>query len=128
MDKKMDYGFFPNILAAKEYFNEHKIIICGIEITSTSKSINEEPFKGDTVFIPGNEGEGKKPIFLVLGMHQNMKAICDEFVYIPHYSDKTASLNVAVATSIVIYRFSSWAGYKSAEICGEKFLDPKQEK
>jgi len=36
-------------------------------------------------------------------------------VYIPQYSDKTASLNVAVATSIVIHNFALFNGYDEVE-------------
>lgn len=57
-----------------------------------------------------------------------LKEICEQFVYIPHYTEKTASLNVAIATSIVLQRFTSWADYEEAPIYGEKFLDPAMEK
>jgi len=39
-----------------------------------AKSIVDKPFKGDTVFLFGNEGCG------LLDCH---KEICDQFVYIP---------------------------------------------
>lgn len=57
-----------------------------------------------------------------------LKDICTQFVYIPHYTEKTASLNVAIATSICLQRFTSWAGYVEAPIYGEKFLDPVKQK
>lgn len=60
-DKKMNYEFFGTVEEAGEYFKENKITVCGIEITKTSKSINEDPWLGDTVFIPGNEGHGNDP-------------------------------------------------------------------
>ena len=118
-DKKMDYHIFYSIQEAKEYFNQRNITICGIEITETSQSINADPWRGDTVLVPGNEGHG---------LMDSLKEICDQFVYIPQYTEKTASLNVAIATSICLQRFSAWAGYKEAPIYGEKFLDPEQEK
>jgi tRNA G18 (ribose-2'-O)-methylase SpoU len=46
----------------------------------------------------GNEGAG---------MHPSIQQKCDEFVYIPHYGGGTASLNVAVAGSIVFQHFAS---------------------
>ena len=52
-----------------------------------------------------------------------LKAICDSFVYIPHFTDKTASLNVAVAGSIVFHHFATWANYEQVGIFGEKFQD-----
>ena len=41
-----------------------------------------------------------------LGLNDKQKLICDDFVYIPQYGDGTASLNVNVATSIVLHEFS----------------------
>ena len=61
-------------------------------------------------------------------MIPELKAICDHFVYIPQYTSKTASLNVTVATSIVLQRFASWAAYKEAEMHGEKYRDHSFEK
>ena len=116
---KMDYHFFYSIKEAKEYFNENNITICGIEIGEGSQNVNTAPWKGDTVLVPGNEGHG---------MMDSLKAICDQLVYIPQYTSKTASLNVTVATSIVLQRFASWADYQEASVHGEKFLDPVKEK
>lgn len=59
MHKKVEYHFFYSVLEAKEYFNTNNITICGIEIGEKAESINTDPWRGDTVFIPGNEGEGK---------------------------------------------------------------------
>ena len=47
--------------------------------------------------------------------------ICDHFVYIPQYSDKTASLNVAIAGSIIFHHFALWAQFKESSREGEKF-------
>lgn len=118
-DKKMEYEFFASVEEASNYFKENKITVCGIEITETSESVNSDPWRGDTVLIPGNEG---------IGMINKLKDICDQFIYIPQYTEKTASLNVGVATSICLQRFANWAGYKEAPIFGEKFLDPELEK
>lgn len=49
----------------------------------------------------GNEGQGLSP---------RQMALCDSFVYIPQYGAGTASLNVAVACSIVLHHFALWAG------------------
>jgi len=40
-------------------------------------------------------------------MTEQQKAICDHFVYIPQYTNKTASLNIAVAGSIIFHHFAS---------------------
>ena len=77
-----------------------------------AKPIHEHPFTGDTLFVLGNEGAG---------LNQNQKDICDQFVYISQYTDKTASLNVAIASSIIFHHFALWAGYEEAGREGEKF-------
>jgi len=48
-------------------------------------------------------------------------AVCDSFVYIPQYTEKTASLNVAIAGSIIFHHFALWAGYKEQKRVGFKF-------
>ena len=114
---KLAYEVFTNIKQAKEYFQANKILVCGVEITETSQSIVKDPFHGETVFILGNEGEGLIPA---------LKEICDYFVYIPQYSNKTASLNVGVAASIIFHRFAVWANFEESKIFGEKFVDLKE--
>ena len=47
--------------------------------------------------------------------------MCDHFVYIPQYTDKTASLNVAIAGSIIFHHFAMYAKYPEAGRQGEKF-------
>ena len=53
--KQMDYECFPSLYVAKEYFISHKISVVGVEIMNTAISITQSPFKGDSVFLPGNE-------------------------------------------------------------------------
>ncbi len=68
----------------------------------------------------GNEGSGLSP---------KQMALCDEFVYIPQYGVGTASLNVAVACSIVLHHFACWAGYPEREREGFKFVvAPRQQR
>lgn len=77
-----------------------------------ARPIQEQPFKGDTLFVLGNEGAG---------LNKNQIDICDHFVYIPQYTNKTASLNVAVAASIVFHHFALWANYKEHNRVGFKY-------
>jgi hypothetical protein len=49
-------------------------------------------------------------------------AICDHFVYIPQFGDGTASLNVAVAGSIVLHHFATWARMSEQERAGNKYV------
>ena len=75
------------------------------------------PFRGNTVFMLGNEGSG---------LIEEHKKICDHFIYIPHYTHTTGSLNVAMAATIIFHHFAIWAGYKEVEMFGEKFKDVNQ--
>ena len=45
------------------------------------------------------------------GLNEKQLALCDAFIYIPQYGAGTASLNVAVAASIILHHFAHWAGY-----------------
>ncbi len=96
---------FATLAAAKDWFVANNISVCGIEIGGSSVDVTSRPFKGDTAFILGNEGSG---------MSDAAKAICDQFVYIKHFGQGTASLNVTVAGSIVLHHFAEWAGYTEA--------------
>lgn len=82
------------------WLKRHKIFLLGIEIMDSARSVHENPFSARMALMPGNEGTG-------LSLQQ--KSICDGFVIIPQYGTATASLNVHVATCLVLYRFSRWA-------------------
>jgi tRNA C32,U32 (ribose-2'-O)-methylase TrmJ len=60
----------------------------------------------------GNEGSG---------LNSTQIAICDHFVYIPQYTDKTASLNVAIAGSIIFHHWAMWAQYTEAPRTDQKY-------
>ena len=55
---KTDFEFFGNLKSVKDYCEERKIFICGIEIMNTAVPVQDHPFKGDTLFMLGNEGSG----------------------------------------------------------------------
>ena len=109
---KMNYTIFEGLKDVKRYCNEKKLSICGVEIIEGAQPIQNHPFKGDTVFMLGNEGTG---------LNQNQIDVCDQFVYIPQYTDKTASLNVAIAGSIIFHHFGLWAGYSEHSREGFKY-------
>lgn len=111
---KLDYEVFTSIDQAKQFFVANGILVVGVEITENSLSVSKSPFHGNTVFVLGNEGEGLIPA---------IKKICDYFIYIPQYTNKTASLNVANAGSIIFHRFADWAKYDESPIFGEKFVN-----
>jgi len=110
----VEVEIFPKLKDIKEYTKRNKIKIVGVEIMPSAKGVQTHPFDSATAFLLGNEGDG---------LHENEIAICDSFVYIPHYGNGTASLNVAVAASIVFHQFALWANYKERERGeGHKFL------
>lgn len=98
----INYIYFETIPELTAYIKEKHIYVCGVEIGETSVPIQNMVFKGDTLFILGNEGAG---------MNNKQKELCDDFVYIQQYTRKTGSLNVAIAASIIFHHFSIWAGY-----------------
>lgn len=110
--KKMEYVFLSTFEELKVFCEENKIYTCGIEIGEGSAPIQTHSFKGNTLFVLGNEGAG---------MNKKQREICDHFVYIQQYSTKTGSLNVAIAASIVFHHFGVWAGYNEANFEQEKY-------
>jgi len=106
---------FPDLKQARAYFLDEGFRITGIEITAEAKPVHKHPFLGNTAFLPGNEGNG------LAAQH---RALCDDFVYIPQFGS-AQSLNVNVATGIVLHQFSAWAGMPETRRKGEKFLPPE---
>ena len=115
-EKYIDLRHFPKLPEAVAWLKGRGFNICGIEITPAAVPVQSHPFRGPTAFIAGNEGSG---------LPREHQALCDHFVYIPQFSQGTASLNVAIATSIVLHHFATWAGYTEAPrdpSAPEKFL------
>eukprot|EP00953_Heterococcus_sp_UTEX-ZZ885_P012727 7288-Heterococcus_DN1.PRE.3 len=90
---------FDTLQACRDWLNSMNVAIVGVEIVAAADTIESEPFDGSVAFLMGNEGSG---------MSEQQKAICDRFVIISQYGGGTASLNVAVAASIVLQRFWCW--------------------
>ena len=91
---------FENLEELKEYIKRNNIIVCGVEIGKDCIPIQKEPFKGNTLFVLGNEG---------MGLNKRQKELCDQYVFIEQYSNKTGSLNVCIAASIIFYHFFLWS-------------------
>ena len=94
------FVIFNGLEELKEYIKKNNIFVCGIEIGKDCIPIQKEPFKGDTLFVLGNEG---------MGLNQRQKELCDQYVFIEQYNNKTGSLNVSIAASIIFYHFFQWA-------------------
>mmetsp|Transcript_29672 Transcript_29672/g.87828 ORF Transcript_29672/g.87828 Transcript_29672/m.87828 type:complete len:187 (-) Transcript_29672:771-1331(-) len=101
-DAYVDFAHYDNLEQCCAHLRKaEKCRIVGIEIIEGAQPVHEHPFSGPTAFILGNEGQG---------LSARQKAVCDSFVYIPQHGVGTASLNVAVACSIVLHHFAIWAG------------------
>jgi tRNA C32,U32 (ribose-2'-O)-methylase TrmJ len=96
----------------EELKTKHGCEIIGVEITDNAKAVHTHPWSGPVAFMLGNEGTG---------LNERQLRVCDSFVYIPQYGVGTASLNVAVAASIVLHQYATWAGYEERSRHGYKF-------
>ncbi len=105
--------YFDSLNDAVDYAKKDNCKICGVEILDQSLNVVSHPFPGPTCFLLGNEGDG---------LHEKEKKVCDFFVYIPHYGNGTASLNVNVAASIVFHHFAEFAAYSERPRNGQKFI------
>ena len=83
----------PIILKLKE--NEVPIFGTNVEYGIDVKTLNEKD-KSKYALIMGNEGNG---------INNEVAELCDKFIYI-NMNDKVESLNVAVATSIILYEMN----------------------
>lgn len=115
-DNRLRWFFPPNPFTYAKRNLGCKVV--GVEIRPDANSVNSYTFKKlsrftNCAFVLGNEGAG---------LAQSIADQCDSFVYIPHYGGGTASLNVAVAGSLIFHRFSEWAAYEEQQRQDEKFL------
>jgi len=111
-DVKIQKHFYT-LSEATEYLQELNFKIVGIEINNESIAIENHPFVGNTAFLPGNEGTG---------LSTKQKEACSHLVYISQFGSG-ASLNVNVATGIVLHHFATWAKFKSNKIEFQKFIN-----
>lgn len=120
-ERYMTFKHFPKLSEATSWLkNDCGCDIVGVEICDEAKPLASAPFKGPTAFLLGNEGHG---------LTQDEMKLCDWFVYIPQHGRGTASLNVAVAASIVLYGFATWAKYAEAPREGYKYtLAPRPDR
>lgn len=82
------------------YLAERNVPLFGIEIMENARSVLDEPFNESIAIMPGHEGDG---------LSKTQKQACQSFVYIPQYGNGTASLNVYIATTIILHKYSLWS-------------------
>ena len=110
--------YYSDLSEAVEIIRENGMDIVGVEISDDSKPVYPHPFRRSTAFVLGNEWTG---------LSAKQASICDYLVHIPLYGYGTASLNVAVAGSIVFHHFGIWAKYGESRRAGNKYVlkDPE---
>ena len=89
--------FYDSLQQFKDFISD-KCPLIGVEIMDTSESVIDYRFQSAIALMPGNEGTG---------LNAKQKKYCDGFIYIPQYGFGTASLNVYIATTIVLHRFAT---------------------
>jgi len=104
---------FYSLDEAVEYLHELKYTVIGIEIGEQSVAVETHPFAGNTAFLPGNEGNG---------LSESQKQVCSKLVYIKQFGTG-ASLNVNVATGIILHHYSVWANFPPNNIEAQKFIN-----
>ena len=87
---------FGTLSELSEYLCDRGTLLVGVEIMEEARSLTEFdfPVDGNVAIMPGNEGTG---------LSSAQKKHCGAFVFIPQLGAGTASLNVHVATSLVLY-------------------------
>ena len=82
-----------------QYLQMERIPLVGIELMESAQSVNDMEFSLSIAIMPGNEGTG---------LSKRQKDITDSYIYIPQYGIGTASLNVSIATSIILHKYNKW--------------------
>ena len=112
-NKHVKVAYFDKLQEAVDHAKTLGCVIWGVEIDSRAVSIVKHPFHGSVAFLMGNEGHG---------LTDKERQVVDRYVYIPHYGNGTASLNVTVASSIIFQHYATWAGYDEREFAGQKMV------
>lgn len=82
--------------------------VIGVEIDSSAKNLETEPFFTSAAIMMGNEGSG---------MTSKQMSLCDGFVRISQFGGGTASLNVSVAAGLVLHRYFHWGRGDAVKRC-----------
>ena len=128
-DKHAVFTHFFTLQEARDYLGSDGFELVGVEIMPNARKLAEytplpflwglmkEPWRTDNIcLMMGNEGHG---------LNDQQKAVCDWFVYIPQYTQGTASLNVTTAAAIVMHQFAMSRCTAEASREGEKFVVEK---
>ena len=94
--KGLTWMTFESFECVKNFLKDRSIDLVGIEIMENSIPFQLFPYTSEIAFLPGNEGTG---------LNGKQKNLCDKFIYIPQFGAGTASLNVNVATGIILNEY-----------------------
>jgi len=103
LEPRCSFSRFDTLVELRVWLDSKTIPLVGVEIMAEAVSLldtsNAFPSCGMVALMPGNEGTG-------LSEHQ--KSVCNSFIYVPQYGHSTASLNVNVATTIIMQKYKAW--------------------
>jgi 23S rRNA (guanosine2251-2'-O)-methyltransferase len=92
----------PNIKNAVRTFKEEGFQVVGADSTG-EKTVWDADLSGPTTLVLGSEGKG---------MRKTVKDLCDEVIRIP-MAGKVSSLNVSVASGVILYEVLRQRGRKT---------------
>ena len=89
--------------------------VTAIEISAVSTPSHRFHYPPRSAFLPGNE---------TLGVPVDVMAQCDAVVHVEQWGGQQSSLNVAVATAVVLSDYMRQNGGEPGERRGSKFVQP----
>jgi tRNA G18 (ribose-2'-O)-methylase SpoU len=100
LDASHTFRRFDKLRDCVQWLRAEGVSLSGVEICDGAKNVEKDaPFSRSQAFMLGSEGAG---------MSESQKAACDSFTIISQHGGGTASLNVAVAGSIILQRYDQW--------------------
>lgn len=90
--------FMDTLSDVKSFCNHRSIAVIGLEICAGALSLSTFTFPDSVAIMPGNEGTG---------LSSKQRDIVDIFLYIPQCGNGIESLNVTVATTILLHEYTT---------------------
>ena len=109
----LPFVHYSDIRTAVQHIRGQGYELVGVEIEQGAEEVSAAAFGQRVCFVAGNEGTG---------LNELVRGLLDRCVYVRQSGVGTASLNVAMAMGIVLYRFQHVAGYPEAKREGGKFI------
>lgn len=106
--------YFDDLQQVRQMMRNNGVEIVGIEILDSAVSVLDFSFPSKIAIMPGNEG---------VGMNETQKKACDKFVFVPQYGHATASLNVFVATGMVMHHNFIQQSQQSNQVANDTTSD-----